>query len=199
MKVSKVAAVTSIRIFLALTMLLFVGCATKGNSGTNGQSREEFTRYVESVFRLQNTMTSEIIALQGNDEGNNDITLYQAEKVMQVTCAPLNEYVSRQTEGSDTGLFLSRQVEEAVVGCDQAAQKVNLEVMAIKKIDKPLNSKPKQAVIPQASNSADDNKEMPKKTTSVNLDEFKAQCKELGFKAGTQDFGNCVLELNEGK
>lgn len=191
---SKIGAIGSFG-GLFLTMLLFGGCATKGNSGTNGQSREEFTSYVESVFRLQNTMTSEIIALQGND----DIALYQAEKVMQLTCAPLNEWVSRQTEGSDTGLFLNRQVEEAVVGCDQAAQKVNLEVMAIKKIDKPLNSKPKQIVMPPDSNSADDNKEMPKKTTSVNLDEFKAQCTQLGFKAGTQDFGNCVLELNEGK
>ncbi len=47
--------------------------------------------------------------------------------------------------------------------------------------------------------SAEIKKEMPKKTTSVNLDEFKAQCKELGFKVDTQDFGNCVLELNDAK
>jgi hypothetical protein len=33
----------------------------------------------------------------------------------------------------------------------------------------------------------------------VPLDKFKAQCKELGFKVGTQDFGNCVLELNDAK
>jgi hypothetical protein len=31
------------------------------------------------------------------------------------------------------------------------------------------------------------------------LSGFKAQCKVLGFKEGTQDFGNCVLELNEAK
>ena len=57
----------------------------------------------------------------------------------------------------------------------------------------------KQTVVPPVSSDSKEEKEMPKKTTSVNLDEFKAQCKELGFKAGTQDFGNCVLELNEGK
>ena len=75
-----------------------------------------------------------------------------------------------------------------------------LGVTEIKKIDKPIKLKPKQAVIPPASNgSAEIKKEMPKKTTSVNLDKFKAQCKALGFKAGTQDFGNCVLQLNEGK
>ena len=33
----------------------------------------------------------------------------------------------------------------------------------------------------------------------LSLEGFKAQCKELGFKKGTQDFGNCVLELNEAK
>ena len=33
----------------------------------------------------------------------------------------------------------------------------------------------------------------------VNLEEYKAQCIELGFKFGTSDFGNCVLELNNNK
>ena len=33
----------------------------------------------------------------------------------------------------------------------------------------------------------------------LNLEDFKAQCKELGFKVGTPDFGNCVLELNDSK
>lgn len=33
----------------------------------------------------------------------------------------------------------------------------------------------------------------------LSLEGFKAQCKELGFKKGTQDYGNCVLELNEAK
>lgn len=33
----------------------------------------------------------------------------------------------------------------------------------------------------------------------VPLDGFKAQCKELGFKVGSTDFGNCVLQLNDTK
>jgi len=33
----------------------------------------------------------------------------------------------------------------------------------------------------------------------VPLDAFKTQCKELGFKIGSTDFGNCVLQLNEAK
>ncbi len=38
-----------------------------------------------------------------------------------------------------------------------------------------------------------------KEAQGVPLSGFKAQCKVLGFKEGTQDFGNCVLELNEAK
>jgi hypothetical protein len=38
-----------------------------------------------------------------------------------------------------------------------------------------------------------------KEAQKVPLDKFKAQCKELGFKTGTPDFGNCVLELNDAK
>jgi hypothetical protein len=57
----------------------------------------------------------------------------------------------------------------------------------------------KQSMAPPSSNSAADIKETAKKATSSNLDEFKVQCKELGFRTGTQDFGNCVLQLNESK
>ena len=38
-----------------------------------------------------------------------------------------------------------------------------------------------------------------KQDQGLPLEGFKAQCKELGFKAGTTAFGNCVLELNEAK
>ena len=36
----------------------------------------------------------------------------------------------------------------------------------------------------------------PIKIESLNLDGFKAQCKQLGFKEKTPDFGSCVLQLN---
>ena len=38
-----------------------------------------------------------------------------------------------------------------------------------------------------------------KETQGVPLNEFKAQCQALGFKVGSADYGNCVLELNETK
>ncbi|CAM8350580.1 hypothetical protein MCERHM63_00873 [Candidatus Methylopumilus planktonicus] len=31
----------------------------------------------------------------------------------------------------------------------------------------------------------------------VSIDQAKQQCKDLGFKLGTEKFGNCVLELNK--
>ena len=33
------------------------------------------------------------------------------------------------------------------------------------------------------------------KEATIELDKFKVQCKELGFKLGTTDYGNCVLQL----
>ena len=37
----------------------------------------------------------------------------------------------------------------------------------------------------------------PLQVKPLNLEEFKTQCKELGFKKGTADYGNCVLQRNE--
>ena len=33
--------------------------------------------------------------------------------------------------------------------------------------------------------------------SSSAMEQFKQQCKDLGFKPGTEKFGNCVLELNK--
>ena len=107
-------------------MLLLSGCSTHlmGSYGAKGQTMEEFTRYVEGVFRLQNSMTSEIMELQENDELNNRDVLLKAEQTMQETCAPLNEYVSLETEGLSTDVSLLKRVEKTAVDCEQAALKV---------------------------------------------------------------------------
>ncbi|MDD5460829.1 MAG: hypothetical protein PHG00_04230 [Methylococcales bacterium] len=87
-------------------------------------SREEFTRYVESVFRLQNSITSEIMLLAGGDEGKKNEALLQAEQHMQEACEPLNEYVSRESDGLSVGLFLRRRVEKSAIDCERKAQEV---------------------------------------------------------------------------
>ena len=70
-----------------------------------------------------------------------------------------------------------------------------LGLTQIEKIDNPLNFKARQAVSP----SIPPPNELQIKPISIDLEGFKDQCKKLGFKAGTTDFGNCVLQLNEGK
>lgn len=113
-------------LMLMSIMLMLSGCSTPflGGYGAKGQSREEFTRYVEGVFRLQNSMTSEIMVLQETDDAKNHDALLQAEQHMQEACAPLNEYVSRDIDGLNISFLLHRQVEKSAVDCEQAAQKI---------------------------------------------------------------------------
>ena len=72
---------------MSITLMLS-GCATPflGGYGAKGQSQEEFTRYVEGVFRLQNSMTSEIMALPETDDAKNHDALLEAEQHMQEAC-----------------------------------------------------------------------------------------------------------------
>ena len=53
----------------------------------------------------------------------------------------------------------------------------------------------------QPSTSATSTTPVPPVTKEkpLSLEGFKTQCKELGFKVGSADYGNCVLELNETK
>jgi hypothetical protein len=101
------------------------GCAQPffGGYGEHNMSRQEFTRYVESVFRLQNSITSEIMLL-AVDEGKIDAALLQAEQHMQEACEPLNEYVSRESDGLSAGIFLRRRVEKSAIDCERKAQAV---------------------------------------------------------------------------
>jgi hypothetical protein len=110
---------------MSITLMLS-GCAMPflGSYGANGQSKEEFTHYVEGVFRLQNSITSEIMALPETDDAKNHDALLQAEQKMQEACGPLNEYASRESEGLSIGLFLRRRVGKSAIDCEQAAQKV---------------------------------------------------------------------------
>lgn len=102
---------------------LISGCAVPffGGYGANDQSREEFARHVEEVFRLQNQMTSEVMMLLENDAAKSPDALMQAEQHMQQVCADLNEYASRDIDGLSIGIFLSRRVEKSAIDCEQAA------------------------------------------------------------------------------
>lgn len=111
-------------LMLVTFTFLLSGCATPffGGFGANGQSQEEFTRYVEHVFLLENSMTSEIMSL--SDDAKNHDALLEAEQQMQQACDPLNEYASRDMDGLSIGLFLRRRVEKSANDCEKAALKV---------------------------------------------------------------------------
>ncbi len=111
-------------------LLLLSGCSTPllGRYGAKGLTQEAFTHYVEEVFRLQNSMTSELMALQESDDVNNREALLKAEQAMQEACAPLNEYVSRESDGGNAGISLGQQIEKTAADCEQAAQQVKQQL-----------------------------------------------------------------------
>jgi len=107
---------------LILAMLfLLSGCTTvlNGRYGEYGQTKAEFTQYVEKVFKLQNSMTSEMMAITDANQA-----LVQADQKMQELCAPLNEYAAREADKLTIDISLLRRVEKSAVACDNAAQKV---------------------------------------------------------------------------
>lgn len=109
---------------LLMTVILS-GCSLPffGGYGENGQTREEFTRYVESVFKLQNSMTSEIMSLADSDDkpANMD-ALLRAEQSMQKKCEALNEYAALDSEGSSASLLLQNRVAQSAKECENAAK-----------------------------------------------------------------------------
>jgi len=112
-----------------LITILLSGCSLPFFSGygANGQTREEFTRYVETVFKLQNSMTSKMMALTENDEKPANLNaLLQAEQRMQKTCEALNEYAERDSDGLSVGLLLQRRVEQTAVDCEKAAKELQV-------------------------------------------------------------------------
>lgn len=56
----------------------------------------------------------------------------------------------------------------------------------------------KEAAI-QSVVQAKEDLQRKKEAQGVPLNEFKAQCQALGFKLGSTEYGNCVLELNDAK
>lgn len=120
------------RLIATISIIISVtgcSCLNFGKYGTNGQSKEEFVQYVEKVFRLQNKMTSEIMALSSNEEATQvDKVLLQAEQHMQKMCVDLNEYVSRDIDGLNTSFLLRRRVEKSTTDCEKAAKAVEFEL-----------------------------------------------------------------------
>ena len=90
--------VNFLTLMLMSASLMLSGCVMPlfGGYGANGQSREEFTRYVESVFRLQNSITSEIMALQESDATDRKQADFVALKNLSQKLGALSQQLTRQ-------------------------------------------------------------------------------------------------------
>jgi len=105
-----------------LIVLVLSGCGLQSLSGENDESGD-IAAYVESVFKLQNRITSEVMALTST--GNvDDPQLLLAEKAMQGACLPLNQYAARESDGLSTGLFLRRRVQMSATACEHSARQL---------------------------------------------------------------------------
>lgn len=112
---------------IALHTLFLQGCShlPLWRYGPDGQSREAFEKRVETAFRFQNNMTSEVMIVQENNPGDHhQDAILQAEQFMQKKCSYLNEYASKEIDGVDSGFLLLRHVENSVADCEEAAHKV---------------------------------------------------------------------------
>jgi hypothetical protein len=111
---------------VCISMTLSVAaCAPFWSFGPDSQTREDFERRVESVFRLQNSMTSEIMDIQSDGSDHKEhLPIIVAEQTMEKNCRDLNEYASRDIEGENKSFFLLKRVENSVTKCEAAARKV---------------------------------------------------------------------------
>ena len=107
-----------------VSFMIVTGCSLPFlRYGENGLSQDQFADYVESVFRLQNSVTSELMLL---DSDERQTVLLQAEQMMRTDCAALNEYATRDSDGLTIGLALSRRVAQSVAQCEKAALHLKL-------------------------------------------------------------------------
>jgi len=108
---------------LLVNFALIQGCSLRYSP--DNQNLDEFQQRVEAAFRLQNQMTSEIMLIQsdGTDKVEHRPIIH-AEQLMENSCRYLNEYATLDLDGQSKSFKLLRQVENSVLECEQAAQKV---------------------------------------------------------------------------
>ena len=180
---------TSFRIFLALMLLLLVGC-TNNKNDMKLVNNNNFIRLFDVSGEIESAKVngSVLNIIMGNDPNIHKFLVSGLDK---------DYYFSKGYKGVidlsaailATNLTSTTTLKIRCMDCKDLGKKTVELTVDFREVKSKLIGKDSEKI----------KIETPKKTTSVNLDEFKAQCKALGFKAGTQDFGNCVLQLNEGK
>ncbi len=113
---------------MMVMLVLLQGCAPLSfwHYGPDNQTMEVFKQRVETAFRLENRLTSEVMLMQDNDDDKSDSqeSIFAAEQVMQKNCSYLNEYASRDIDGQGAGFLLQHRVENSLLDCENAAQQL---------------------------------------------------------------------------
>lgn len=186
--------------FLITVIISLYGCSASMDkySRNGGTLRDHFlTTNYGDVVRRANTYCSSIGAGQSNiSKQSNGCLLFCGSEydVYNFTCTP-------------------SQYNSPFIGTTSQTKSNNSCVLDSDCIDglhcRYLPTLDAHVCRPVGWKASDENKTLtpisttpndkPIKKESLNLDDFKAQCKELGFKEKTPDFGNCVLQLNSSK
>jgi hypothetical protein len=61
-----------------------------------------------------------------SDENNKNEILMQAEQKMQLVCADLNEYATRNMDGLTISLMLRHRVEISAIDCEKSAMALKI-------------------------------------------------------------------------
>jgi hypothetical protein len=109
---------------LFTTLGLLSACSTISTTAPDGavtvRSRDEFEKYVESVFRYQNSVGNEMISRSLSVQ-QSDKPLQSAEERMVASCHYLNAVAVAHAEGRDPGLELKSGLMRTIGECDRAA------------------------------------------------------------------------------
>ncbi len=108
---------------IIIAFALFAGCAFIQDP--LGQKKmAELRQNAESIFRRQNTASSQVMILTMDEE---DSALSDAELTMQEACAALNAYVIRAISSDDflmLDFLAQQQVISSLDNCDAATKKL---------------------------------------------------------------------------
>jgi hypothetical protein len=109
-----------------------VGCSTITTHTASGKklvmSQEEFSKYVEHVFRYHNQVMNELMeSAEDKDEMDSAEmrALSAAEAKMVEFCQPLNEVVSESLSGQSVGLQTQMKLVDTVPACEEASRIVD--------------------------------------------------------------------------
>lgn len=126
----------SLRSAMVATSAAFLGamlsaCATVSATAPGDKavatSREDFRGHVETVFRFQNQVASDLITryeLSGDPAIQPSAELLAAEDRMQESCRYLNEVVAVSIDGKDPDIGLKLNLMKTIDDCDAAAHKL---------------------------------------------------------------------------